>query len=399
MCFFCTCRTPRQKRSAILFFIEAAVQSVNLLFYLVPNAYILTNTCLQQVPLVFWSGWVRWTCWNTVSLTIAAQCLLAASHVAKAIVTSCCVSTVLTHHECLHMLSCLVCHLPLHSCIVMHERLLWLFVCCFLCCNAVLCCCLCQSSRSDKQHEFCLLTPFLLFAAVAFMLLSYVQKRALSTDLSNICYSSPAPYLPIYRCQAEPSSALSKYGSACIPRCCMPLCSCPRCSLCALHSTASRVCVCPQLFMLFLMHAYGGRLRPSKRQQLQQEQGQQSVAESMLYMDVPWRRHWPCLVPWLILESALSVAWLHNAVRESLNLSALLAVTRRIDDGSLASCEWVMHHGPSRSPSFVCCPCWSGLAFGLAWQRSTEGSCMALVLTQLGWQQPCVNTSMPELKQ
>ncbi|DBB01839.1 TPA: hypothetical protein ACH3X1_000447 [Trebouxia sp. C0004] len=126
--------TPRQKRSAILFFTEAAVQSVNLLFYLVPNAYILTNTCLQQTSLVFWSGWVRWTCWNT-------------------------------------------------------------------------------------------------------------------------------------------------------------------------------------LFMLFLMHAYGGRLWPSKQQQLQQEQGQQAVAESMLYMDVPWRRHWPCLVPWLIVETTLSVAWLHNVVQ------------------------------------------------------------------------------------
>jgi len=94
MLFFCSYRTPRQKRSAILFFTEAAVQSVNLLFYLVPNAYILTNTCLQQTPLVFWSGWVRWTCWNTVSLSVVAQYLLAASHVAKARLMSCCVSTV-----------------------------------------------------------------------------------------------------------------------------------------------------------------------------------------------------------------------------------------------------------------------------------------------------------------
>ncbi len=75
MCFFSKYRALRQKRSAILFFIEAAVQRVNLLFYLVPNAYILTNTCLQQAPIVFWSGWVRWTCWNTVSLTTAAQYL------------------------------------------------------------------------------------------------------------------------------------------------------------------------------------------------------------------------------------------------------------------------------------------------------------------------------------
>ena len=255
--------------------------------------------------------------------------LLTAFYVADAVVTPCVVTTVLTHHECLHMLSCLVCHLPLHLCNVTHERLLWLCVCCFSCCNVVLCCCLFLSSRSDK-HDSCLLTPFLLFAAVLFMLLSYVQIHAWSTNLSNICYSSPTPYLPINRCQAEPCSALSKYGSACVPRCHMPLC-CPHCSLCA---AASRMCVCLQLFMLFFMHAYGGRLWPSKQQQVQQEQGQQSVAESMLYTDVPWRRHWPCLVPWVILETILSVAWLHNAVGKSLHLSALLAVTRRIDGGS-----------------------------------------------------------------
>ncbi len=144
MCVFCTYRTPRQERSAILFFTEAAVQSVNLLFYLVPNAYLLTDPCLQQTPLIFWSGWVRWTCWNTVGLTIATQCFLTASHVADAVVMLCFVIIVL----------------------MLHERLLWLFVCCFLCCNAVLRCCLCQCSRSDKQHDFCLLMPFLLFPAV-----------------------------------------------------------------------------------------------------------------------------------------------------------------------------------------------------------------------------------------
>ncbi len=87
------------------------------------------------------------------------------------------------------------------------------------------------------------------------------------------------------------------------------------------------LCVCLQLFMLFLMHAYGGRLQPSKQQQVQQEQGQQSVAESTLYMDAPWRRHWPCLVPWVILETPLSVAWLHSVLGQSLDLFALLAVT------------------------------------------------------------------------
>ncbi len=163
MCFLCTYRTPRQKRSAILFFTEAAVQSVNLLFYLVPNAYLLTDPCLQQTPLIFWSGWVRWTCWNTVGSSIAFDCLSCCQCCCDAL---CCNHCAHASHQCLHMLSCLVCHLPLHPYIVMLERLLWLFVCCFLCCNAVLSCCLYQSSRSDKQHNFCLLMRFLLFAAV-----------------------------------------------------------------------------------------------------------------------------------------------------------------------------------------------------------------------------------------
>ena len=61
------CRKSRQRKSAILFFTEAAVQSLNLLSYLIPNVYIYTDYCLIQAPLTFWCGWVRWTCWNTVS--------------------------------------------------------------------------------------------------------------------------------------------------------------------------------------------------------------------------------------------------------------------------------------------------------------------------------------------
>ncbi len=222
------------------------------------------------------------------------------------------------------------------------------------------------------------------------MLLSYVQKHALSIDLSNVCYSPPHP-IPAHL--SLPSSVLSKCGSACVPRCCTPLRSCPHCSLCALRSTASRVCVCVclQLFMLFFMHAYGGRLWPSKQQQVQQEQEQQSVAESMLYTHVSWRRHWPCLVPWTILEAILSIAWLHNAVGESLNLSALLTVFQLFHDQ--AETVFLLKHRARVIASMLSL---SGLAFGLFWQRSTEGSCMALVLTQLAWQQPCVNTSLQE---
>ena len=61
-------RRPRQKRNATLFFTEAAVQCLNLLFYLLPNIYVLRQPCNQLAPFVFWSGWVRWTCWNLVCL-------------------------------------------------------------------------------------------------------------------------------------------------------------------------------------------------------------------------------------------------------------------------------------------------------------------------------------------
>ncbi|DBA97089.1 hypothetical protein WJX77_003952 [Trebouxia sp. C0004] len=58
----------RRKRNATLFSIEAAVQSVNLVFYIVPNIYLLKEPCYFFGPVVFWCGWVRWTCWNILFL-------------------------------------------------------------------------------------------------------------------------------------------------------------------------------------------------------------------------------------------------------------------------------------------------------------------------------------------
>ena len=71
---FAHCRTPRRKRNAILFFTEAAVQWLNLIFYILPNAYLLIKPCKWGSPFVFWCGWIRWTCWNTVSLCCAVLC-------------------------------------------------------------------------------------------------------------------------------------------------------------------------------------------------------------------------------------------------------------------------------------------------------------------------------------
>lgn len=75
-----TCRKTRRKRNAILFFAEGAVQWLNLVFWVAPNIYLLLNPCRFLGKPILWCGWVRWTCWNTVSLllisfwTSAAYC-------------------------------------------------------------------------------------------------------------------------------------------------------------------------------------------------------------------------------------------------------------------------------------------------------------------------------------
>ena len=43
-----------------------SLQAVNLMFWLIPNAYILANRCDFTAPIVNASVVVRWTCWNSV---------------------------------------------------------------------------------------------------------------------------------------------------------------------------------------------------------------------------------------------------------------------------------------------------------------------------------------------
>ncbi len=42
-------------------------QAVNLLFWLIPNAYVLANRCHYLDPIVNASTYIRYTCLNTVS--------------------------------------------------------------------------------------------------------------------------------------------------------------------------------------------------------------------------------------------------------------------------------------------------------------------------------------------
>ena len=59
-----------------------------------------------------------------------------------------------------------------------------------------------------------------------------------------------------------------------------------------------------QLFMLFLAHAYGGQAQPLKP----------GATVPQLIMDGPWRWLWPCLLPWIPFQIAISLGWLQNAV-------------------------------------------------------------------------------------
>ncbi|KAL0038251.1 hypothetical protein WJX79_010181 [Trebouxia sp. C0005] len=55
-----------RKRVTILFMVEAAVQGINLVCYIIPNVYLLHNPSHFYSVVVNWCGWVRWTCWNTL---------------------------------------------------------------------------------------------------------------------------------------------------------------------------------------------------------------------------------------------------------------------------------------------------------------------------------------------
>ena len=61
------CRKHRQKRNVTLIALEAILQWLNLVFYVVPNALNVANPCFSLADDWFYLGFARWTCWNTVS--------------------------------------------------------------------------------------------------------------------------------------------------------------------------------------------------------------------------------------------------------------------------------------------------------------------------------------------
>ena len=70
------------------------------------------------------------------------------------------------------------------------------------------------------------------------------------------------------------------------------------CAMCIVQLLTQTRCLL-QLFLLFLMHAYGGRVR-------------QFRPKILIYMDGPWLCFWPCFIPWVLLQIPVSLAWLGN---------------------------------------------------------------------------------------
>ncbi|KAL4431079.1 hypothetical protein ABPG75_006335 [Micractinium tetrahymenae] len=63
----------RRRRGCTLAGVEVTLQLVNLVFFVVPNAYVLAHQCSWFHPVVLWSGFVRWTVWNTLFLMFWVQ--------------------------------------------------------------------------------------------------------------------------------------------------------------------------------------------------------------------------------------------------------------------------------------------------------------------------------------
>lgn len=70
-----------------------------------------------------------------------------------------------------------------------------------------------------------------------------------------------------------------------------------------------------QLFMLFLVHAYGSRVwRPLSQfpcSSQSRSHSDHTELDHLWYLDGPWRLFWPVVVPWCCLEAAVSFTWLH----------------------------------------------------------------------------------------
>ena len=261
------CRKVRRKRNATLFFIEAAVQSVNLVFYIVPNIYILKRPCYFFGHVIFWCGWVRWTCWNTVRPP-SPFCPHAASP------------------------------FPLSA-------------------DVPAVCCSPPAAWTGPNNLFSRAHAFTLVAVLTCMQLP--------------CHAFCAAAGPFAPCALTLTSRHAAGNSRTFNT-----------TLLSLNSKAklSGHCTAVQLFLLFLVHAYGARTwrKPSESSRRlfapAEAAFQPPEGQSKLVMDGPWRMLWPCLVPWALMQAPHSVAWLRNATASGKDRSATSVLSISIGMGT-----------------------------------------------------------------
>lgn len=135
---------------------------------------------------------------------------------------------------------------------------------------------------------------------------------------------------------------------------------------------------CPlQLFLLFLLHAYGGRLK-------------QVRPKVILYMEGPWHWMWPCLIPWALLQVASSLAWLLPC--ELLTICAKLSwvLFKNFAQSATCLCFNMMLGTYLASPGIpLNCDHYAAAACSDAWLLMLTAPARGNVVSLLLWQ-PCL---------
>jgi len=62
--------SSRRYRTTVVLLAETISQIINLCFFILPNAYVLAKPCGWRDPVVLWSSFVSFSCWNTLFLVL-----------------------------------------------------------------------------------------------------------------------------------------------------------------------------------------------------------------------------------------------------------------------------------------------------------------------------------------
>ena len=74
----CLCRLRRQwsdrrYKTTVVLMAETISQIINLIVFILPNAYVLARPCGWRDPIVLWCNFVSFSCWNTLFLVLVVR--------------------------------------------------------------------------------------------------------------------------------------------------------------------------------------------------------------------------------------------------------------------------------------------------------------------------------------